>query len=465
VSALLQPLLDLRARHDPAVFAAMAMRDERTGDRVTLAPHQNRLIRTWESHRRSVQLAPSGFAKSTVFACYLAWRIGRDPSTRIGLLSATKEQAVRLLRLIVIVMQGDEFRRLFPGVAIDRSTADELTVTGRPQTMKDANVLAGGFELSSMLGARFDIAACDDVVTRESCRTKQARDAAYQGFLAVTGSRVGPTGEIHLVNTAEHSDDIPHRLAQLPGWTMQKYPGLDSRGRSTFPARFSIEEIDRKRNELGPIGFRRALMCEPIDASTLVFSAEVIDMAKAAGLSPYLSAIGGRGIIGVDPAWTTGAQSDESGIVHVSIDGNGVRHVVHVEGLRVHHDKLIDRVVALARANRATVYVESNGAGGVIAGAIGKQVPCKALNTNATSKRARVEALSAELASNRWAFSQPLGAPNEELKKLIDDLETFSFEEHCGDRLSALFIASEGARLFEDRPRGRIIQNFDLSRR
>ena len=30
--------------------------------------------------------------------------------------------------------------------------------------------------------------------------------------------------------------------------------------------------------------------------------------------------------------------------------------------------------------------------------------------------------------------------------KLVDDLQTFSFETHCGDRLSALLIACEGAR-------------------
>ena len=66
---------------------------------------------------------------------------------------------------------------------------------------------------------------------------------------------------------------------------------------------------------------------------------------------------------------------------------------LHVEALRVHHDRLADRVVELARANKATAYVESNGAGGVIADQIGRRVPCKPLPTTRTSKQARVEAL------------------------------------------------------------------------
>jgi hypothetical protein len=140
----------------------------------------------------------------------------------------------------------------------------------------------------------------------------------------------------------------------------------------------------------------------------------------------------------------------------VVIDSSGYRHVTHVEGSKLNVDSLAERVVALAQANKATVYCESNGAGSVIAGIIGKRVPCKPLNTSATSKRARVEALSAELSSGRWAFSQPLGTPSEELRRLCQDLEVFSFEAHCGDRLSALLIACEGCRLFESKPRGHV---------
>jgi hypothetical protein len=143
-----------------------------------------------------------------------------------------------------------------------------------------------------------------------------------------------------------------------------------------------------------------------------------------------------------------------------------VRHVVNVEAARMNVDSVADRLVALSRANgKAPVYIESNGAGVGIVSAVGKQVPCRGLNTSAQSKRARVESLSAELASGRWAFRNPTGVPSEQLKRLCDELAVFSFDAHCGDRASALLLASEAARLFEDKPKGRVFDAAFLTRR
>jgi hypothetical protein len=453
--AVLSGILEARARRDPLVFAKLALWDERSGAPVKMASHQRSMIRCWQGTKRSVQCAPSEFAKSVTFAVWIAWRIGSDPSLRVGLLSGTREQACRLLKLVAIVINGRAYQRVFPAAGIDRLTVDELAIKGRPGTLKDPNILAGAFDLSSMLGSRFDLVCCDDIVSRDTTRTAAARDAAYQGFLSVTGSRVAPDGEIHVVGTSEHSDDVPHRLAKLPGWTLRNYPALDAAGQPTFPARWPVERIESRRLELGPIGFQRAMLCVPIDEATLVFRPEDLERALELGRSGLLSGAHGRCIFGVDPAWTVTSTSDESGIVGVSIDDAGYRHVFHVSGLRVHHDGLADRVVALAAANRATVYCESNGAGGVIASLIGRRVPCKPLPTTATSKRARIEALSAELASERWVFQQPLGSPSAELRKLVSDLQTFSADSHTGDRLSALLLACEGARAFEARPKGR----------
>jgi hypothetical protein len=444
-----------RARGCLTTFAALAVFDERTGNPGRLARHQRRWFDLWTTRRRTVVIAPSEFGKSVSLAMFIAWRIGADPSLRVALLSATQQQACRLLRLVAIVIRGEAFRCVFPSVAIDRHTGDELAVTGRPATMKDASVIAAAFDLSSMLGVRVDLAACDDVVARESVRTEQARDAAFQSFLAVTASRVAPTGEIHVVNTAEHSDDIPHRLGRLPGWHQESFPALDAEGTPTWSERWPAARIEQRRNELGSVGFQRAMMCVPLDAASLAFPLEHIERACELGRNPALSPVGGRVIVAVDPAWTVGASADESGIVMVSVDNDGFRHVSHVEGRRCHHDALAARVVELARVNRATVYVESNGAGGVIADIIARRVPCKPLATTATSKRARVEALSAELAAGRWVFRQPLGHPSPDMRKLCEELAVFSFETHAGDRVSALLIACDGVRGLESRPRAR----------
>ena len=174
------------------------------------------------------------------------------------------------------------------------------------------------------------------------------------------------------------------------------------------PVRFMATMLLPRRHERsGPSGFR----------------AEDLERALANGLATQYSEIPqGRVVIGVDPAWTSKPGADESGIVMCTIDRDGFRHLTQVEGWRLDYQKLTNRVIELARVNRATVYIESNGAGALIADAIGRKVPCKPLATTKPAKEARVEALSAELASGRWIFRQPLGSPGPELRKLLSDM-------------------------------------------
>jgi Terminase RNaseH-like domain len=446
-----------RARQDSAVLAALALRDEQTGQPVQLQPAHRSLHRLWQGHPRSVAWACPEFGKSANLAAYTAWRIGCDPSLRVGYLSATVQQAQRHLRAVAILLSSPGFAQVFPGLSVARMTADELTVAPRPATIKDATCIAGAFDLSSMLGARLDLVLCDDVITREQARSASTRDQAYADFIAVTSSRVAPGGQIHCIGTAEHPEDILHRLARQ-GWPSLKLPVLDAQGQPTFPAKWPPARIEARRLELGPVRFMATMLCEATSEAALCFRAEDLERALSNGLATVHSEIpAGRVVIGVDPAWTSKPGADESGIVMCTIDRDGFRHLVHVEGWRMHYEALANRVIELARVNRATVYIESNGAGSMIADAIGRKAPCKPLSTSRQSKEARVEALSAELASGRWIFRQPLGSPGSELRKLLSDCHVFSFDRHCGDRLAALLMAVEGIREIESRPKGGVL--------
>jgi hypothetical protein len=459
LSTLFTKLSIIRARRSREALALLVMRDETTGAPVTLASHHKDILRRFRQFSRTVTIAPSEFGKTWLVALDIAASLGTDPTLRIAVLSGTREQAARILRAVGIIMGHPLYVVIFPGRTIERQTQDELVVGGRPATAKDVSVTTGAFNLSSLLGTRFNRIYLDDVVTREGIRTATSRDRDYADLMAIVGSRIAPGGEIHCVNTAEHSDDIPHRLAKLPGWNFAAYPALDKHGNPTWPERWPIERIKARQLELGPVAYQRAMMCVAVDEASIVFTQDMLGGFVHNGQHAHLTPLGGRTVIGVDPAWTTSVTSDESGIVMVTVDSAGYRHVVHVEGLRVRHDALVERVVYLARANKATVYVESNGAGGVIAAEIGKRCAVKTLTTTATSKQARVEALSAEMASGRWALRQPLGNPNTEQKKLLDELATFSFESHCGDRASALLLACEGIRTLESRPKARWVDH------
>ncbi len=454
MKALLQSLVLGRARTDLATFVTTCLRDEVTGQPVKLAPHHKALIRLWTSCKRSMALAPSEFGKSQLAAAFIAWRLGRDPSLRVLLVSGTREQAQRQLRAVAIIMNHPAYQRIFPGRTLERVTADELSVGGRPATMKDVNVTAVSYELSSAQGLRVNLAVLDDVVSREACRTQSARDAAWQNLTGIVLSRVGATGEVHGVNTSEHSDDLCHRLGRLPGWRFERFPALDEDSNPTWPERWPADRIEARRHELGPANFRRAMLCQPIDAASQVFSEEIVLQAVRLGeVRLGHSSVGGQAIVTLDPAWSTSARADESGLLLTVIDDARIRWVNRALGLRVNSDSLVSHAVHLAQAaGGATIYVESNSGGQLIAEQIQKVYPrTRMLHTSAATKSARVEWLMAELEAGRWAFRNLPGERDRELDKLVDELLTFSFESHMGDRLSALLLAVEAARQFEGR--------------
>ena len=460
------------ARTDPAACAAFVLRDETTGAPVQLAPHHRSIHKLLSKHDRLVCWSFAESGKTSNLIARVAWELAQNPALRINVVSGTLSQAERVVRAVRNLIESPAFQQLFTGFAVSMREG-ALTIEGRTSSAKDPSLTPAGLGLGSVLGQRFDLVIGDDLLDVESTRTAAGREKAWSDLLQVHLSRLAPGGRVALFGTAWHTDDVMHRAAKLQGWASAKFPVLDADKCSTWPERWPSQRIEQRRIELGPIPFARVMNCTAIDSSTLIFTAEQIDQALALGRSAYVSPIGGRGFLAVDPAWSVGPQSDLSAIVHVSIDASGllsgvrsgVRHVVGVEASKMNIDALTARLVALSRANgKIPVYIESNGAGVGVVAAVSKLVPCVGLNTSATSKRNRVESLSAELASGRWAFTQPLGYPSPELKKLCDELAVFSFDSHCGDRASALLIASEAARLFEDKPVGRQFR-LDLTSR
>jgi len=464
--SLSQRMRTFAARRSPLAFAGLLGRDEATGAPIKLAGI-HRSYQHMLDHPKAIVLAPPETGKSAQASLRLAWEAGRNPALCCAIVSGTREQAARHLVTVGNITRDPLFQRVFPGVRIERQTQDGIWLKGRSNPRKDPNIIAAAFDLSSLLGTRLDLVVADDIVSREATRTHAARERAYQDFVGIIGGRLSPSGRIWVLNTAEHSDDVPHRLSRLPGWEFQTFPLLDKQGDSRWPERWSTERIESRRLELGPAAFRRLMLCQPIDEATQVFHEELVTRALkqgVAGLGQF-TPIGGRTIVAVDPAWSTSASADESAIVVVTLDSEGYRHLVHVEGHRINSDSLVRRVATLAQVNgRAQVYIESNSGGQIIGEQLQKVYPRTTLvHTSASSKAARVEWLAAELGAGRWAFRNMPGESSKELEKLSEDLVSFSFESHTGDRLAALLVAVEGVRKFEARPKGHGWFHFDLT--
>ena len=448
-----------RARLDPVVFVQVVVKDEISGQPLDLTDDQKHMLRFWHAHERTVLHSYPEAGKSTLITAYGAFRAGQDATLRIGIISGTEGQSQRDVQYFAIHVSRPEYAWVFPDRRIERQTADAIWLTGRPETMKAPSVVGGSPDLSSLQGRRLSLALVDDVVPLEAVYSQSRRDRDDANMSANIGSRLAPGGQIHCVGVALHPDDQLHRMARRPGYHYGKYPVLRPDGSSAWESRWPLARAMQRKLEIGPIRFAAAYLCEAMSEASLCFPQASIDRALSNGLATQFSPIGGRCIVGVDPAFTVTRSADESGICLVSIDVDGYRHLAHVEGIRVHHEALVARVVELCRINKAVCYIEKNAGGGILCDMISKHVPCKGLNTSAQSKAARIEAAAMELASGRWVFRQPLGYPSPELTKLVSELQMLSADpgRHLGDRASCWLIAGEGARAFENRPKGAVL--------
>ena len=445
----------------------MLGRDETTGAPFQLAPFHEELHDIWSAHERSVVVAPPEHGKTSQAHVRLAWRLGHDPTLRVHWVSNSLAVAEKNTTAVRGVIESDTFRAMFPGVDIARAWSGGFSLAGRQTSAKDPSLAPMGFGNATALGSRVQLIVADDIIGLDDVLTPNGRERAWHAWSTVHMSRLAPGGRVWVLGTAWHSDDVLHRAGSLLGWHFAKFPIQHPDGQPLWPERWPLERIAERRRELGPHRARTLLDCKPIDGSSLVFPADDIAEALRKGenaVSENFASLGGRLVLGVDVAFSTAVTSDESALVLVRVLDDGSREVVQVWAGHWDFDQLCARIIDIAQRHAATVYVESNGGGRFVHEQVAKHVPSNALPTTASSKAARTEWLSAEMASGRWSIRHVGGDLPEQSRRLCEELLAYSPEAHCGDRLAALFIAVEGIRQHKARPKARLF-NLNLMNR
>ncbi|HYI84425.1 MAG TPA: phage terminase large subunit, partial [Acetobacteraceae bacterium] len=140
----------------------------------------------WEAgDRRLLLMAFRGCGKSTLVGLYCAWWLLRAPDTRILVLAADQELAVKMVATVRRVLERHPLcRELLPD-APESWAMDRFTVRRRA-VLRDPSMLAQGLA-GNITGARADLIVCDDIEVAGNCDTPAKRDRAA---LAAGGNRV-----------------------------------------------------------------------------------------------------------------------------------------------------------------------------------------------------------------------------------------------------------------------------------
>ena len=211
-----------KARENPADFLGFVMKEQTSKRTIKASPHQRVGLDFMVAHPRCVVMWPAGSSKTFCTAALTLWLLGKDPTTRGAVVSATQNQAKKIVSVVTdYIEHSAELRLVFPH--LKRSTRkgdawrDDQIVVDRPPGIPDPSLVAVGID-GGLPGARLNWIVVDDILTRENTATKEQRAKVLEFLDSTVLSRLDPVGGRVIVNnTAWHPEDLVHVLKNN-GW-------------------------------------------------------------------------------------------------------------------------------------------------------------------------------------------------------------------------------------------------------
>lgn len=384
------------------------------------------------------------------------FELGQNPNLRFALVSNTKEQAGKVLSAIKgYIEQSQEYQQIFPNVKKGTPWGEyRINLdTGIPK--KDPSIQVCGVH-GNILGARLDRLVLDDVLDYENCKSATGRKDLKEWYKSTLAGRLTQNAHIRCVGTAFHPDDLLHEFARNPSWQAYRYPVIDEHGQPRWPERWPIERIEAKKIELGPIEFRRQMLCEARDDSTSKFKREWIDrcLRLGEGKDPCqgLSVVppGYSVFTGVDLAVQRHSGADKTCLFTLAIDPFGNRHVLECITGQWSGPDIIQQIQSVHHRFQSIVIVENNAAQDYILqfARSASAVPVRPFTTgrNKAHPDFGIMGIATELSNGKWVIPNHGGVCSPELAEWINEMLYYDPMAHTGDRLMASWLAREGAR-------------------
>jgi len=250
-----------------------------------LADHVERIERGQMA--RSYVNAPPRCGKSiTLTAAQIAWRLGRDPRTRIILASYSMELAIEQLKRVRRIMQAKWYRQAFPHVF----AGIQLT-EGRISTQLGGFARATSVE-GLLTGTGGDLIIMDDIIKADDALRPEARAKTLSWFRSTVATRIDnpKTGAILLVMQRLHEQDLTAELRDTGRWselslsltaeTHELYELLDGRiierqpGDILDPERMTEDWVEQLKAEMGSYHFLAQCQQRPTSDGLAIFKPE-----------------------------------------------------------------------------------------------------------------------------------------------------------------------------------------------
>lgn len=282
------------------------------------------------------------------------------------LFSFSKTQATRLLTTLKETIEDNPILRekLMPERPSDGSWAET-----KIRCKNGAKVIVGSAG-DSVRGAHPGWIRVDDFLKDNVLYSKQYREKSTAYFHSVIMNMIQPGGNVVVVGTPFHAQDLYGDLKTKSGWHYREYPSIFPNGKLLWRRRYDFKTLMEKRETQGTINFSREHLCRPITNESSIFPFHILErslvgtknicMAKNIESFPIrLVKVG----IGVDLAISSSVAADYSVMVVGGVDE--ADNVWIVDYIRLHGASYNEQIAKLKSLNLAyrphIVNIESNG--------------------------------------------------------------------------------------------------------
>lgn len=308
--------------------------------------------------KRLIITIPPRHGKSMLCSQYFpAWFLGRNPDKYIITATYGQDLSDDFGRKVRDQLESHLMQAVFPACEIRKDTR----ASNRMETSKGGlyfGVGAGG----PITGRGAHVLLIDDPVkNREEAESETYRKRLIDWYKSVAFTRLMPNGAIVIIMTRWHVEDLVGFVLEEQkneGWVKIDLKAIDDEGKALWPEAYSIDELRRIEEALGPYDWACLYQQNPILRDKVIFKPE--------NLIPSDGDLGKKQfaykIISVDPAIT---EEDTKNSCETAISTLGMEwdtNLVHeIETVSGHwgFDEIINNIkAACVRNNPDLVGIE-----------------------------------------------------------------------------------------------------------
>ena len=207
-----------------------------------------------ELKRLIINMAPRHTKSEFASFLFPAWMMGRDPRMKIIQATHTTELAVNFGRKVKNLIETDEYKEVFPEVAL----AVDSKASGRWDTNRGGMYYAVGVG-SNLAGRGGDLVVIDDPHSEQTAMSNSGFDDAWEWYTGGPRQRLQPGGSIVLVQTRWSEKDMTGQLLRSMAkdpladqWEVVELPAIFDNDEPCWPEFWSIEDLTAVRASIPP---------------------------------------------------------------------------------------------------------------------------------------------------------------------------------------------------------------------